>query len=497
MSNLENNVETQEWTPELLQRLVAVDQGFYAYATSATLTVSKTRDAIRNRIGNLQEPASAPINMAARNQIIDLIARALPSDLRNERVISMMDFRPYFYQIATGNASFNYRVPPGNPLALDHRGLADYMLQQANIEAETFAFDATVGQPLSQQEREAIAAEALQFDPALATQNQAAKFATAQEELAGEETVVWDGNLPSMYEQQTNEPTFDVNGLRMLVKEGLIGLDTLIEREALFNEEQGTPGQMRQFFRVEQGATPIGQRMFMGANTPGGGQKLSVLATMGFLDGLTDSDYINFQEQLSRAGYDARVGKQMRRGYRDDEATQAAWLELMRDGYAQNKPLETVLVQKAADVARYQRSQWQEVQQSQSLAAVINQVSRKIIDRDLNAQEFGAVYKAFAALQQQRMGEPALGLDASYDPTTGLSEADIEQTVYNATSEERQFSPERMLQWTKNNIEYWGLPGLPPELEQRMQQFAVPPAQTNRGLEVMERRRQLEESGEI
>lgn len=340
------------------------------------------------------------------------IARAivayLPDEMMYDSVITKMDLRP-FLDTALNSGWATTR----SAARLDAVAGVTRLMEQQQETAKEIAVDTSVAMGATGDAEQNVGTTQ-QYDPTVVGFSPISRVAQVQEAAATgaiapgtEGQAIFTGDITFAEEQSA---TFNEEDWRRTIGMPQSVFDQLIDAEIAFNEEMGTPGQMRTGIEMTAPVAP---------NSTGGGgrpirNKVSIHGALGYLARLgTPEEVASMQEKMAAAGYFEKVGQDFAWGDPDDEATYNAWQLALLDSYTKNVPLDQLLVMQAADRRKLQQQQmmqtWGEVQ-AETARAAANQMAREALGRDLDDSEFQAVQTFLTGLQNQR-ADDLIGVD--------------------------------------------------------------------------------------
>lgn len=421
----EDNEESGVWTPERLRELVQIGPNVEDRNVGAVLDVEVASDQIEAswrkfvRSRAWYEIGGGTLGMQAREAsyeleadiepIADLIAQAVPPELRTSATLANLDYRPYLEAIAERpnlllRKRRNWAADSDVSRARLARDLSAKITQayQTDLLAELNAV-----QDLTPEEREAAAQEDASFVPGVADLNPNASFTVRMsggelDRLPGEQGGTFDG--ANVYAQQSVGFVWDLD-YDMALRETVTTptgpaysmFEPISEMEAQYNQALQTPGMIRSGIDISTGQTRAGSQL----------RKLSLQGALTYMDKLDDEQYRAMQQQMYQAGYFDRLGSGYSPGDRADQATNQAWQLVLVDAYKARKPIMNVLEDSRVRRQTAYRDRWRG-KLATDLADAADAIGMETFGRRLTNEEMKAVRQFVSRQQANRLptGDP-------------------------------------------------------------------------------------------
>jgi hypothetical protein len=396
---------------------------------SQSISANKARDVIKGRLGAFMAASSlaGPERSVIENLVTASIVRSLPAEMMTEPVIGSLDLRPYLDVVVNNVDTFRASLPQ---YLRDNKGFAGVIapnmqaaLGQAQADAERIARETSVS--LGQTNESALAknAQSMQtYSPTTVGLAPEAKVGIVGEE-AVESQLTDDQTSSRLFDDDGSvfadsvNPTFDESGIVQLMQLPAENMLTpLMEYEAQFNADAGTPGQMRGGVVISSRPTPSGVQT----------KKLSYADALLYLDRMSPDEYTDMQRKLGAAGFYDQVGAAPLLGDRDDRATQAAWqLALVESKTGGDKPV----IDTVRDRAKVYREQMQQARlasmapvDTAMVTGIGNEALTKLVGRQMTVQEADMLASYLDQLREERAGFVIGDLAGNADVTQGIGE---------------------------------------------------------------------------
>ena len=407
-------------------------------SSSEAISAANARKVIRDRLGVFMASSSFSDSSMVERVLADTIVRSVPEELRTAPVIGSLDLRPYL-DVALNNVEAlsaslprelssiavdaNDRVLPRDTFDETLRSNVQKVLGEAQAEAERVAKETSVSLGQTNELRLVKNVQSMQtYSPTMVGLSPEAMIDVVgkkaeQGQLSADQSasLLFDDD-GSIFADSVN-PTYDESGITQLMQLPAENMLTpLMEYEAQFNADAGTPGQMRGGVVISSRPTPSGVQT----------KKLSYADALLYLDKMSTDEYTDMQRKLGAAGFYDKIGAAPVLGDREDRATQAAWqLVLVESKTNGDKPV----IDTVRDRAKVYRQEMQQARMASMppvdttmVTGIGNEAMTKLIGRRMTVQEADMLASYLDQLREERAGYVIGDLAGNADVTQGLGE---------------------------------------------------------------------------